>query len=282
MTVGPTHDRSSFDGTAPAGRPTADAARPIAGQKVLRCVGVGVTFSGLEALRGIDLSLVQGEIVGLVGPNGSGKTTLLNVLSGVIVPTTGRVEIEGRDVTRWPAHRVAALGVARTFQNIRLFGQMSVLENVEVGAALQPGHPGGAALRQAARAVLVETGLLDVAERPARTLPYGIRRRLEIARALATRPAFLLLDEPAAGANEAESDELRMLIAELRRAHGLGILVVEHDLRLIMRVADRIVVLNEGARIAEGSAGEISTDPAVREAYLGRRAVQGPEPKESD
>jgi branched-chain amino acid transport system permease protein len=282
MTVGSAHDQRSFDGAAPAGPATAGAANLVTGRKVLRCVGVGVTFSGLEALREIDLSLVQGEIVGLVGPNGSGKTTLLNVLSGVIVPTTGRVEFEGRDVTRWPAHRIAALGVARTFQNIRLFGQMSGLENVEVGAALQPGHPVGAALRRAARAVLAETGLLGVADRPARTLPYGIRRRLEIARALATHPAFLLLDEPAAGANEAESDELRTLIAELRRAHGLGILVVEHDLRLIMRLADRIVVLNEGARIAEGSARDVSTDPAVRKAYLGRRAVEGLEPKESD
>ncbi len=197
----------------------------------------------------------------MIGPNGSGKTTLLNVLSGVILPSTGRVEIDGRDVTRWPAHRVAAHGVARTFQNIRLFDQLSVLENVEVGAALHPERPGGAALRRAARTVLVETGLSDVADRPARTLPYGIRRRVEIARALATRPTFLLLDEPAAGANEAESDGLRTLIAELRQAHGLGMLVVEHDLRLILRLADRIVVLNEGARIAEGSAQEVSTDP---------------------
>ena len=197
------------------------------------------------------------------------------MLSGVILPTTGRVEIEGRDVTRWPAHRVAAHGVARTFQNIRLFDQLSVLENVEVGAALHPERPGGAALRRAARAVLVETGLSDVADRPARTLPYGIRRRVEIARALATRPTFLLLDEPAAGANEAESDGLRTLITDLRQAHGLGMLVVEHDLRLILRLADRIVVLNEGARIAEGSAQEVSNDPQVRQAYLGRRAVEG-------
>jgi branched-chain amino acid transport system permease protein len=232
-----------------------------------------MTFSGLRALRGVDLDLRRGEIVGLIGPNGSGKTTLLNVVSGVITPTAGRVEVDGRDVTRWPAHRVAALGIARTFQNIRLFDHLSVLENVEVGAALHPERPGGAALRRAARGVLAETGLGHLADRAARTLPYGLRRRLEIARALATRPAFLMLDEPAAGANEAESDELRSLIAELRRSHGLGLLVVEHDLRLIMRIADRIVVLNEGARIAEGSAPEVSADPAVREAYLGRRAV---------
>ncbi len=228
------------------------------------------------------MTLARGEIVGLIGPNGSGKTTLLNVMSGVIAPTAGRVEVAGRDVTRWPAHRVAALGVARTFQNIRLFGELSVLENVEVGAALHPERPGGAALRRAARAVLVETGLSEFAGRRASTLPYGIRRRVEIARALATRPTFLLLDEPAAGANEAESDELRSLIGELRTAHGVGMLVVEHDLRLIMRVADRIVVLNEGARIAEGSARQVSMDPAVREAYLGRRAVEGLGPEEGE
>jgi branched-chain amino acid transport system permease protein len=282
MVLGPTTDRSSLDGPTSVRPPATDVSRRVPEPSVLRCADVGVTFSGLRALRSVDLVLAKREIVGLIGPNGSGKTTLLNVLSGVIVPTSGRVEVDGRDVTGWPAHRVAALGVARTFQNIRLFGQLSVLENVEVGAALHPEHPGGAALRRAARAVLAEIGLSDVADRAARTLPYGIRRRLEIARALATRPAFLLLDEPAAGANEAESDELRTLIAELRRAHGLGILVVEHDLRLIMRVADRIVVLNEGVQIAEGSARDVSTDPAVREAYLGRRAVEGLEPKEGE
>ena len=280
--MGPAPGRSSFDDATPAFTTGVEGPSPAATIPTLRCTGIGVTFSGLRALRDVDLALAQGETVGLIGPNGSGKTTLLNVLSGVIAPTAGRVEVAGRDVTRWPAHRVAALGVARTFQNIRLFGELSVLENVEVGAALHPERPGGAALRRAARAVLVETGLAAFADRRARTLPYGIRRRVEIARALATRPTFLLLDEPAAGANEAESDELRALIAELRVAHRVGMLVVEHDLRLIMRVADRIVVLNEGARIAEGSARHVSTDAAVREAYLGRRAVEGLGPEEGE
>lgn len=279
MTVGPAPDRSSIDRAAP-GLTADSAALPHADAPTICCSGIGVTFAGLQALRGVDLTLARGEIVGLIGPNGSGKTTLLNVMSGVIAATIGRVEVAGRDVTRWPAHRVAALGVARTFQNIRLFGHLSVLENVEVGAALHPERPGGAALRRAARGVLAETGLTEYAHRQALTLPYGVRRRVEIARALATRPTFLLLDEPAAGANEAESDELRALIAELRHVHGVGMLVVEHDLRLIMRVADRIVVLNEGARIAEGSARHVSADPAVREAYLGRRAVEGIGPGE--
>jgi len=255
---------------------TAPSAAPELGNGpslVLRAEGVGMAFSGLQALMDVDLTLEHGAILGLIGPNGSGKTTLLNILSGVLRPTHGRVWIGSRDVTGLPAHRIAALGVARTFQNIRLFSQMTVLENVEVGAALHPERPGGSALRRAARLMLTETGLVDVADRPAATLPYGVRRRVEIARALATRPAFLLLDEPAAGANEAESDELRGLISELRVAHGLGMLVVEHDLRLIMRVADRIAVLNEGRQIAHGTAAEVSVDPAVREAYLGRRAV---------
>ncbi len=279
-----TIDPGSVPGAMDGGAAAAAAARAAAAdgkRRVLGAAGIGVTFSGLQALRDVDLSLATGEIVGLIGPNGSGKTTLLNVLSGVIVPTAGRVTIEGQDVTRWPAHRVATAGVARTFQNIRLFSELSVLENVEVGAALHPLRPGGAALRRAAREILAETDLVAVADRPARTLPYGVRRRVEIARGLAMRPSFLLLDEPAAGANEAESDELRALIGELRDLHGLGMLVVEHDLRLIMRLADRIVVLNEGSMIAAGSAREVSLDPAVREAYLGRRAVEGLAPAET-
>ena len=240
----------------------------------LRAEAVGVSFAGLRALREVDLVVAPGDLLGLIGPNGSGKTTLLNVLSGVIRPTDGRVCVDETDVTGWPAHRMAARGIARTFQNIRLFAQMTVLDNVEVGAALHPDRSRWTSLRAAARMMLAETGLLDVADRRAGTLPYGVQRRVEIARALATRPTFLLLDEPAAGTNEAESDELRELISELRRAHGLGMVVVEHDLRMIMRLADRILVLNEGRRIFEGTAAGVVADPAVREAYLGRRAVE--------
>jgi ABC-type branched-subunit amino acid transport system ATPase component len=249
-------------------------AGPATRATTLRASGVSVSFSGLRALSDVDLEVTRGSIVGLIGPNGSGKTTLLNVLSGVIAPTGGRVHIDETDVTGWSADRVAARGLARTFQNIRLFGQMSVLENVEVGVALHPDGLAGATLRRRARAMLAETDLADVADRRAATLPYGIQRRVEIARALATQPAFLMLDEPAAGTNEAESDELRELIAELRRMHDLGILVVEHDLRLIMRLADRIAVLNEGRRICEGTADEVRSDEGVRAAYLGRRAAE--------
>lgn len=246
----------------------------MAADVALKAASVSVAFSGLKALQDVDLTLARGAILGLIGPNGSGKTTLLNVLSGVIRPTAGSVFIGGRDVTGWPAHRIAGAGVARTFQNIRLFGRMTVLENVAVGAALDPAHPAGADLRRAARAMLERTDLLEFAERRANTLPYGIRRRVEIARALATKPTFVLLDEPAAGANERESDTLRQLIGALRQTFEIGILVVEHDLRLIMRLADRIIVLNEGHRIAEGSAEEVSRDPLVLEAYLGRRTAE--------
>lgn len=255
----------------PAGSSSARPDRAIGDG--LRAAGVTVSFSGLRALVDVDIDVQAGRIIGLIGPNGSGKTTLLNVLSGVLVPTAGRVHFGLADVTGWPAHRMAAAGIARTFQNIRLFGQMTVLENVEVGAALHARGRGGSALRRDARALLSETDLQAVAERRAATLPYGLQRRVEIARALATRPRFLLLDEPAAGTNEAESDELRELIQELRRRHELGLLVVEHDLRLIMRLADRIVVLNEGRRISEGTAEEVSNDQVVREAYFGQRAA---------
>lgn len=245
----------------------------LAAEMALKAASVSVAFSGLKALQDVDLTLARGAICGLIGPNGSGKTTLLNVLSGVIKPTAGAVSIGDRDVTGWPAHRIAGAGVARTFQNIRLFGRLTVLENVAVGAALDPAHPSGAALKRAAREMLDRTDLLEFAERRANTLPYGIRRRVEIARALATKPTFVLLDEPAAGANERESDTLRQLIGSLRQTFEVGILVVEHDLRLIMRLADRIIVLNEGHRIAEGTAEEVSRDPLVLEAYLGQRSA---------
>lgn len=244
-----------------------------ADQETARLVasGVGVSYSGLRALRDVDFYLGPGEIVGLIGPNGSGKTTLLNVLSGVTRATHGQLSINGRDVTSLPAHRVARLGIARTFQNIRLFGNLTVLQNVQVGAALNKAKWRGAALRDAAAATLAALNLDDVRDRRAVTLPYGVRRRVEIARALATGPRFLLLDEPAAGANEQESDELRELIVQIGEQHRLGILLIEHDLRLIMRVASRIVALNGGLVIAEGSADEISRHPGVREAYLGKR-----------
>ncbi|OJV26937.1 MAG: hypothetical protein BGO26_04965 [Actinobacteria bacterium 69-20] len=237
----------------------------------LEAVDVEVSFAGLRALRGVDLHVRTGEIVGLIGPNGSGKTTLLNVLSGVYRATSGTVRLDTTEMTKMATHRIAQLGIARTFQNIRLFSNMTVLQNVAVGAALSGGRPRGAALHDAAMATMTELDLTGIAYRRAVTLPYGVRRRIEIARALATEPRFLLLDEPAAGANEVESAELTELIGNIAQRHRLGILVIEHDLRLIMRVADRIVALNEGAIIAQGDAEAISANTAVREAYLGKR-----------
>lgn len=230
---------------------------------------VYVDFAGLRALADVSLQVEQGEIVGLIGPNGSGKTTLLNVLSGVYRPTAGEVHVDGVPCTGKPSRRFARLGVARTFQNIRLFGNLTVLRNVEVGVAQRGGHSGDA-LDAEAKRVLGELDLLAYADRMASALPYGIRRRLEIARALATQPRYLLLDEPAAGANGRESTELAEFIEYIGHNYDLGILVIEHDLRLMMRVAHRITALTSGKVIAEGTPAQIAKDPAVHEAYFGK------------
>ena len=223
-------------------------------------------FRGLKALDGVSLSVREGEIVGLIGPNGSGKTTLLNVASGVLRPTAGRVRVDGVDATGRRPHELARLGVGRTFQQIRLFGEMTVAENVEVGAV---------ARGQGADVVpelLERLGLSADADRLAVTLPYGQQRRVEIARALAGRPRFVLLDEPAAGMNEVESDALLETIRAVRDDEGCAVLIVDHDLRLIMRLCERIHVLAEGRTICEGAAEAVRHDPAVIEAYLGTAA----------
>jgi branched-chain amino acid transport system permease protein len=255
------------------------AAVAVASNSALKARGVTKDFAGLRALDNVGLSLKPGEIVGLIGPNGSGKTTLLNIISGLYAPTEGRVEIDGTDATRWPAHVVARAGVGRTFQNIRLFGQLSVIQNVEIGARLGPDRQSGTA-SSFARSLLADFGLAEFADRPAATLDYGAQRRLEIARALALRPRYLLLDEPGAGMNPTESNTLLRELAELRRRTGIGLLVIDHDMSLIMRLCDRIVVLNRGQVIAEGDPQEIQRHPAVIEAYIGRkRARRGrPEP----
>lgn len=232
---------------------------------------VEVHFRGLAALGGVDLSLPRGTILGLIGPNGAGKTTLVNVMSGYQMPTRGRVVFNGADVTTLPPRRLARLGIARTFQSGRLFRDLSTLENVQLGTL---GIGGNVRLaRERAWELLYEVGLDTKASFRAGALPYGDQRRLGVIRAVATQPSFLLLDEPAAGLNETETDELLGLIAGIRDRYTCGICVIEHDMRLIMGLCDVIHVLDHGLTIALGTPAEVRRSPAVIEAYLGRREV---------
>lgn len=230
-------------------------------------------FVGLRALDSVSLTLEREEILGLIGPNGSGKTTLVNVVTGFLKPTKGRVWVDDVDITDWPPHKIARLGLARTFQTIKLFQRLTVLENVEV-AAVSMGMPRGRA-RQRANEVLASLGAGRLADWPAGALPYGEERRVEIARALATNPSFLLLDEPAAGLTEAESDDLLQTLASIPQKTGCGMLIIDHDMRLIMRLCDRLHVLNYGATIGEGTPEEMHRNPAVIEAYLGTPVQEG-------
>jgi branched-chain amino acid transport system ATP-binding protein len=253
---------------------SAEAAPQEEGRAQLVVSGVQKRFRGLVAVDDVSLRLRQDEILGLIGPNGSGKTTLLNVASGVTRPTKGRVTVAGTSAEGKKPHVFASLGVGRTFQQIRLFADMTVEENVEVGAVARK-QP-----RASIAALLERIGLASDRERFAGTLPYGQQRRVEIARALAGRPRFLLLDEPAAGMNEAESDQLLETIRLIREREGCGILIVDHDLRLIMRLSERIHVLAEGRTIAEGTPDAVRRDPAVIREYIG--AAQEPDAEEGE
>jgi len=230
---------------------------------------VSKDYSGIHALSDVSLTIEQDEVLAVIGPNGSGKTTLINVVTGVIRPTSGRVLLGNKTLSGLPSHRVARAGLARTFQNIRLFKDMTVLENVETAAGRSPRTKGLMRPRKASRQALRLLQLEDYADTVVSTLAYGVQRRVEIARAIATLPHFLLLDEPAAGLNETESDELLAVISALRSELECGIVVVDHDMRLIMRVSERIQVLNEGKTLANGLPDEIRSNPAVIEAYLG-------------
>jgi ABC-type branched-subunit amino acid transport system ATPase component len=233
--------------------------------------GVCKYFGGLRAVEDVSLAINQGEILGLIGPNGSGKTTFINVITGHLEATRGRVHLGEVDVTGSPPHRLPHVGIARTFQVTRLFKQLTVLENVEA-AAVTVGQSSRSQAREMAMTALARVGLAERSNLQSRTLPHGEGRLLEVARALGTNPSFLLLDEPGAGLNDAESHILLETLMRIRAEVGCGLLVVDHDMRLIMRLCDRIHVLDHGRTIAEGTPEVVRRLPAVREAYLGSTA----------
>ncbi|MBK3666410.1 ABC transporter ATP-binding protein [Bradyrhizobium diazoefficiens] len=235
---------------------------------LLQAKGVAKRYGGLAALSDIDLSVEEGQFVAVIGPNGAGKSTLLNVLTGLVLPDKGRVLLDGWDMTRAATHKRIRGGLGRTFQHGRPFERLSVLENVMTGAVIKSGRS-ELQLRERAMALLDQMGLAADAQAPIGSLSYGHRRMVEMCRALACEPRVLLLDEPAAGLNSAEVDQLVDQLTDLRAKHRIAILLIEHNMGMVMRLAERIIVLNFGCKIAEGTPSEIQCDPAVLSAYLG-------------
>jgi ABC-type branched-subunit amino acid transport system ATPase component len=249
---------------------------------MLTLTDVSRHFGGLQALQGVAMRVPADRVVGLIGPNGAGKTTLINCISGLDHPSSGNIEFDGRDISKTPPHRITRLGIARTYQNIRLFGELTVLDNLLIGQhgqghstvlgslAFLPGYRHEERqLRDRAMTLLERFEMADLASARAGNLPYGDQRRLEMARALATNPQMVLLDEPTAGMNAVETAALGEQVVKLR-AEGLAVLVIEHDMSLIQQVCDEVYVLNFGQIIAHGTTTEVQRNPAVIEAYLGQ------------
>jgi branched-chain amino acid transport system ATP-binding protein len=265
-------------------------------QPLLAIIGLSHSFGGLKALTDFSLELYPGELVGLIGPNGAGKTTVFNLITGVFPISAGGISFRGEDISDWRSHRITAAGIARTFQNIRLFKELSVLDNVRLGAFAQHHYSLLDALRRSRRfaaseeqvtrqafELLERFNLSHYAHTPARHLPYGEQRRIEMARALISRPQLLLLDEPAAGMNQSETEDLIRRIRQLQDDFALTILLIEHQMRVVVNLCQRLTVLDFGETIAAGSPQEIQHHPAVLEAYLGKEGdlwSEAPEPGE--
>jgi len=253
---------------------------------LLEARGISIAFGGLRALDSVGFAVDPGEVLAIIGPNGAGKTTLFNIVTGLYRAQAGEVRLEGYDVTGLAPHELAARGLARTFQNLQIFFRMSALENVMVGRHLKERRRLWAELfglpsvlrenresRERARELLAFVGLSEWAEEPAAALPYGALKRLEIARALACEPKVLMLDEPAAGCNPVETEEIDRLILAIARK-GVAVVLVEHDMKLVMRISDRVLVLDQGRVLAEGTPQQVRSDPRVIEAYLGRHGLE--------